>query len=387
MRHKLRAFCAFAVLIGVVAAIGAPTASATTPLSASKTATGHWERSFGWTIDKSVTPDSWTLDTGQSGTSTYTIVVTKGPGSDSVWVDGEVCVTNNAGVATQNLKIAERVRAILPAGEKILVVDQLDVSANPVLDPGESYCYPYKYAITPVAGATGYENRARVTITNDPRSPGNPLGPTVTALFSIPSSPTLINDSINVDDTNGGSWPFSASGSVTYDRTFTCDEDAGEHLNTATIRQTGQSDNAKVTVTCTPPPPSEGCTLTQGYWKNHSKYDKKPDPTWALIGEDTAFFLSGQTWYEVINTNPEGGNAYYILAHQYIAAQLNFLSGASSTSEVDAAFAWATTFFETYTQTDDLSDEVRAQAIAAASTLDDYNNGRIGPGHCEDEDE
>ena len=185
-----------------------------------------------------------------------------------------MCVTNNAAVATQNLKIAERVRAILPAGEKILVVDQLDVSANPVLDPGESHCYPYKYAITPVAGATGYENRARVTITNDPRGPGNPLGPTVTALFSIPSSPTLINDSINVDDTNGGSWPFSASGSVTYDRTFTCDEDAGEHVNTATIRQTGQSDSAKVTVTCTPPP-SEGCTLTQGYWKNHSKYDKQ----------------------------------------------------------------------------------------------------------------
>ena len=384
MRHKLRAFVALAVLAGIVAAIGAPTASATTPLSASKTATGHWERSFGWTIDKSVTPDSWALTTGQSGTSTYTIVVTKGPASDSVWVDGEVCVTNNGGVATENLKIAERVRAILPAGEKIIIVDTLDLSANPVLDPGESYCYPYSFAITPVAGATGYENRARVTITNDPRNPGTPLGPTVTALFNIPSSPTLINDSINVDDTNGGSWPFSASGSVTYDRTFTCDEDAGEHLNTATIRQTGQSDDAKVTVTCTPPP-AEGCTLTQGYWKTHSKYGPAPtDPTWALIGEDTAFFLSGQTWYEVINTPSADGNAYYILARQYTAAKLNFLSGASSTAEVDAAIAWAETFFATYTPSSDLSDEVRDQAIEAAGTLDDYNNGLIGPGHCPD---
>ncbi len=249
-----------------------------------------------------------------------------------------------------------------------------------MLDPGESYCYPYSFAITPVAGATGYENRARVTITNDPRNPGTPLGPTVTALFNIPSSPTLINDSINVDDTNGGSWPFSASGSVTYDRTFTCDEDAGEHLNTATIRQTGQSDDAKVTVTCTPPP-SEGCTLTQGYWKTHSKYGPAPtDPTWALIGEDTAFFLSGQTWYEVINTPSADGNAYYILARQYIAAKLNFLSGASSTAEVDAAIAWAETFFATYTPSSDLSDEVRDQAIEAAGTLDDYNNGDDRPG-------
>jgi hypothetical protein len=384
MRHKLRAFLLFVVLAGVIAAIGAPTASATTPLVASKTATGHWERTFNWTIDKSVSPDSWDLQTGQSGTSTYTVVVTKSAGSDAIWVDGEVCVTNGGAVATQDLKIAERVRAILPSGEKILVVANLDVSSNPVLDPGESHCYPYSFAITPVAGATGYENRARVTITNDPRGPGTPLGPTVTALFNIPSSPTLVNDSINVDDTNGGSWQFSGSGSVTYDRTFTCDEDAGEHVNTATIRETGQSASATVTVTCTPPP-AEGCTLTQGYWKNHSKYGPAPyDPTWALLGEDTAFYLSGQTYYEVINTPSSDGNAYYILARQYIAAKLNFLSGASSTPEVDAAVAWAESFFSTYTPSDELSDEVRDDAIAAAGTLDDYNNGLIGPGHCPD---
>ena len=144
MRHKLRAFCAFAVMAGIVAAIGAPTASATTPLAASKTATGHWERTFKWTIDKSVSPDSWSLRTGDSGTSTYTIVVTKDAGSDAVWLDGQICVTNNGGVATENLKIAERVRAILPdLSEKIIIVDTVDVSGNPVLDPGESHCYPY----------------------------------------------------------------------------------------------------------------------------------------------------------------------------------------------------------------------------------------------------
>ena len=142
MRHKLRAFFAFAVLAGVVAAIGAPTASATTPLDAYKTATGHWERTFHWTIDKSVSPDSWVLRTGESGTSTYTIVVTKDEGSDEVWVDGEVCVTNNGGVATENLKIAERVRAILPADEKIIIVDTIDVSANGILFESEGKLAP-----------------------------------------------------------------------------------------------------------------------------------------------------------------------------------------------------------------------------------------------------
>jgi hypothetical protein len=58
---------------------------------------------------------------------------------------------------------------------------------------------------------------------------------------------------IHVDDTNGYSWTFSSSGSVTYDKTFTC-ADEGENVNTATIRETGQSASATVTVTCITPP-------------------------------------------------------------------------------------------------------------------------------------
>jgi hypothetical protein len=84
-----------------------------------------------------------------------------------------------------------------------------------------------------------------------------------------------------------------------------------------------------------------GCTLTPGYWKTHSSYGPAPyDDTWAQIGEDTIFFLSGQSYYDVLWTNPEG-NAYYILAHAYIAAQLNLLNGASAPAEVDVALAMA----------------------------------------------
>ena len=48
-----------------------------TTLSATKTATGHWTRTFRWTIDKSVTPATWNLFRGDSGTSQYTVSVTK----------------------------------------------------------------------------------------------------------------------------------------------------------------------------------------------------------------------------------------------------------------------------------------------------------------------
>ena len=62
-----------AVCTAVAAGVIAPVASATSPIQAYKTATAHWTRTFEWTIEKSVSPDSWNLETGQSGTSTYTV--------------------------------------------------------------------------------------------------------------------------------------------------------------------------------------------------------------------------------------------------------------------------------------------------------------------------
>jgi hypothetical protein len=130
----------------------------------------------------------------------------------------------------------------------------------------------------------------------------------------------------------------------------------------------------------------EGCTRTIGYWKTHSSYGPAPyDPTWALIGEDTPFFLSGKTNYQVMWTPPQG-NAYYILAPQYIAAWLNQLAGAAIPPTVLNAFNTATDLLNTYTPTQVRAmrgnNPMRAQFISIAGILDDYNNGITGPGHC-----
>lgn len=127
-----------------------------------------------------------------------------------------------------------------------------------------------------------------------------------------------------------------------------------------------------------------GCTLTPGYWKTHSSYGPAPyDANWALIGEDTSFFNSGQSYYEVLWTEPKGGNAYYILAHAYIAAELNFLNGADPTTAQEA-FSAATALLSDPMYTDSIpkNDPNRAVAIGLAETLDAYNNGLLGPPHC-----
>lgn len=155
----------------------------------------------------------------------------------------------------------------------------------------------------------------------------------------------------------------------------------------------GVSNDNGATITFTntytpPPPPAPGCTYTLGYWKTHSKSGPAPyDPTWALLGaseENTSFYLSGQTWLAVFKTAP-AGNAYYQLAHQYMAAKLNVLGGADPTVAA-SAIAAAEALFGAYTPAQVAAlaknSPVRAQFISLSGTLDQYNNGIIGPGHC-----
>lgn len=221
-----------------------------TTLTASKTANAHWTLTYHWTIDKSVTPDTLNLFTGDSGVAHYTIAVTKDNGTTAAWIDGQICVTNGGAVATQDLQIVDNVT--MPPSQTVIASVNVDVSSKPVLAAGESACYNYHVDIPSgnIVGGATYKDTADIAITNHSGHLGTQFGPNPSATSLLPTSATVTNDTINVDDTNGSSWPFSASGTVNYDRTFTCNSDEGQQNNTATIRETGQSDSASVNVKC-----------------------------------------------------------------------------------------------------------------------------------------
>jgi hypothetical protein len=153
-----------------------------------------------------------------------------------------------------------------------------------------------------------------------------------------------------------------------------------------------QDDNANETDEATigvnvPDACNQGCTLTQGYWKTHAIYAAKPqfakkrDANWDSIGgENTIFFLSGKTWITVFWTAPKG-DAYYNLAHQYMAAVLNKNNGASVPANVATAIASATTFFQTHAP-GSLSKADKKTATDLAAVLGAYNEGKLGPSHC-----
>jgi hypothetical protein len=136
-----------------------------------------------------------------------------------------------------------------------------------------------------------------------------------------------------------------------------------------------------------------GCTLTQGYWKTHSALGPAPsDPAWLNIGaagQNTLFFNTGLSWYTIFHMPPSGGNGFLILAHQYMAAKLNILNGASSTPAVDAAITAAETYFSGKGAgvTSESDKTINNQLKALASTLESFNSGATGPGHCDDLEE
>lgn len=149
---------------------------------------------------------------------------------------------------------------------------------------------------------------------------------------------------------------------------------------------TGTTDSASWTVGGEIPC-DDGCTLTPGYWKTHSEHGPAPyDATWAELadGADTTFFLSGVSYHTALWTPPQG-NAYWQLAHAYIAAELNELNDASLAA-VQGTFDAATALLQAYTPADvaRAPRNVRQQFVSLASVLDGYNNGLLGPGHCDE---
>ena len=252
MKTKVLVLMAGLLVMGMSTFFASPVLPAGTTLSETVDCYPHYTRTFNWTIDKSVAPDAWDLFKGDAGTSQFTITVTKDAGTDAAWIDGEICVTNGGAVATENLTFTIDLTNGLPPPNDWLATYSVDISSHPVLLAGETFCYSFS-AVIPAADihpSGPYKIWGHPKITNHAGHMGTPYGPNEKCDEILPASPTLINDIIHMDDTNGGSWTFNASGSVSYPKTFSCDGDVGTHSNTATIRETGQFDGASVTVNC-----------------------------------------------------------------------------------------------------------------------------------------
>jgi hypothetical protein len=365
-------------------------------LNVSKDADEGFTRTYEWDIDKtSEDPTELTLNPGETYEYPYDVTVSVTGFTDSAMgVSGSISVENPAPIAATINSVTDVVSPDISADVDCGVTFPYTLAAESTLECTYSADLPDSSDRTNTATATlqnyDYDH------TDAPVASGT-TDFTGTADVDFEGAAMIeVDECIDVTDTLQGDLGEVCVGDApktfSYDRTITATEEDCEGItitNTASFitQDTGATgdDDHEVIVTV---PCEEGCTLTQGYWKTHSALGPAPeDLNWELLSEgpDTIFFLSEQTWYEVFWTAPKKGNPYYILAHQYEAAVLNILSGASSTAEVDAAIDWAEDFFSTALPTDTFSKTLRAEIIANAGILGSYNEGDVGPGHCSED--
>lgn len=343
-------------------------------LTVTKTADTSFQRTYDWNIAKSSSVSSLTLNPGQVYAVPYSVTASVAGYTDSDWaVSGSIFVTNPApfaqSIASVNDVVSDGINASVSCG----------VSFPYSLAVGATLECTYSAALPNAADRL---NTATATLVGGAQYSGS------ANVGFAGAEMTEIDECITVSDSlKGDLGSVCASESPkTFSYTYNvgpydvCGDYEVHNIASFTTNDTGDTGWSEWTVDINVP--CGGCSLTPGYWKTHSSFGPAPyDDTWALIGENTAFYLSGQSWYGVLWTAPQG-NAYYILAHAYIAARLNQLNGAD-VSVISSQLTAATQFFENTTPTTPLSKSARQQVLSWATALDNYNNGLTGPGHCD----
>jgi hypothetical protein len=119
------------------------------------------------------------------------------------------------------------------------------------------------------------------------------------------------------------------------------------------------------------------CTYTQGYWRNHPNAWPVTSLTLGTVTYQAAELMA-------ILDNSAQGNGLVELAHQLIAAKLNIANGADQ-SAVQQTIVDAETMIGGLMIPPIGNDYLPpSQTSGLTETLTQYNEGTIGPGHCND---
>jgi hypothetical protein len=344
----------------------------------SKSAAPALDRTWQWSIEKTAGSTDLLLSAGQIFDVGYTVTVAStGFMDDNFRASGDITIVNPSPFVAKIESVTDTM-----AGASVPV--DCGAAMPFYLAPGGTLTCTY------AASLLDTSTRVNVATVQTTGAVGGGVGEALVDFAS--ATITALDDCVDVDDSMHGflGQACAAEDAVAflYSHTVGPFEVCGLHVveNTATFTTNSSgatgSDSASVNIEVACP---SGCTLTPGYWKTHSSYGPAPyDETWALLpdGADTLFFLSGQSYHEVLWT-PVAGNVYYILARAWIAATLNVLNEADG-SAVATALSDAEAILAAATPASlaKVKGALRAQIISLAGLLDDYNNGLIGPGHC-----
>ena len=224
--------------------------NAQTPtVAVSKTANTTYTRTYTWEIAKSVSPAVVNLFEGQQASVGYTVQVTRSAPVDSGWaVAGVISVANNSQVAVTLNSVTDSISGV---GN---VTVNCPVTLPASLGAGQTLVCTYTSALP---NGTDRTNTATATYNTNTTATG-----TAPVTFGAPT--TVTNAAVSVQDVYNGGAPetigtnIAGNTTIPYTRNVVCGSNLTyvngvatyNRLNTATIVETNQSDNAAMTVNC-----------------------------------------------------------------------------------------------------------------------------------------
>jgi len=360
-------------------------------VAVTKTAKTSLDRTYTWKIEKSAEKTALELQKGEVYSLPYKIVVSN-TSADSNWaVKGDITIKNPD---PKNAATVEK------------VTDELSGGITAAVDCGGSLPFTIPAGGTKVCSynadlpnGTNRTNTATVTTSG---KVGGGSG-TADVKFDDATTVNKIDDMIKVSDTySGGPQGVDVSASdppekktFTYNRDISFDE-CGDHevTNTASFvtnstKTTGESSvTVKVTIDCV-----QGCTLTIGYWKTHADPSSpRHDATQTLkvlAAAQPPITLGGlavteQNVVSLLSFSGDPSKPINKLYAQLLAAKLNIANGADG-SAVSTTIADADAFLTGKQPGQNLSGPDRQKAVSLAATLENFNSGGIGPGHCDEQ--
>ena len=139
-----------------------------------------------------------------------------------------------------------------------------------------------------------------------------------------------------------------------------------------------------------------GCTRSKGYWKNHAGFGPQDDVVTDLLpqtlgsgGGKSIMVDSARQAVDFLSQKVYGhpSNGITKLYAQLLAAKLNIEDGASA-DDISGVIDDADAFLvdHEWQDWDSLDKDAQKQVLMWKDQLDAYNNGHIGPGHCDDDD-
>jgi hypothetical protein len=352
------------------------------------------ERAHGWAIDKTANMDDLVLATNQAFPVEYRVTLT-----DTVEergrAGGSVSIHNPAPVAT----------VIAAVDEVIADVGAVDVDCGapfPVtIPPAATLTCSFESVVPSPADTTGIANVSRLRVDLGPSGTSEDNGLqliSASAPVSFRGGGTAeVDDCVDVDDSLKG-----ALGSVCAadsPMTLVYILDVGPYstsglrsvVNTATLTARSTGATASDSHTVLADVPAGGCTLTIGYWKTHAGSGPQRDMVSPLLpiwlgdagGETSVEVSTPHQAIELLRMADSSANGLNRLAGQLVAAKLNFGAGADGSAVATTVMA-ADAFLTTHATSSwkKLSKADKSSVTTLGATLDQYNKGLTGPGHC-----